>query len=333
MTITQTDHPAAQADPEAQAIRAENLVVTYGDFAAVKGITFHVNTGEFYALLGTNGAGKTTTLETLEGQRKASSGVAHLFGQNSYTHRAKLAGRLGIMLQSAGLAEDLTVAETARMWLELNSAGLSGAAVRSRVTEALAGLELSDKADARVRKLSGGQRRRLDLVMATINEPDLLFLDEPTTGLDPESRDRTWAHIKKMHDGGTTVILTTHYLEEAESMADRLAIMHEGRIALEGSLTEVLSSQPANISFAVRGELVDGVLGGLESRGSAVLTPRGDVTHVALRPADLQGELYRLLSSADAMGARLENVRASEASLAEVFRRISQTSGDTAQQD
>lgn len=332
MTITQTEQPARQVDPEAQAIQAENLVVKYGDFTAVKGINLSIKTGEFYALLGTNGAGKTTTLETLEGQRKASSGVAHLFGMDSYAHRAKLAGRLGVMLQSAGLAEDLTVAETARMWLELNSVGLSSAAVRSRVAEALAGLELTDKADVRVRKLSGGQRRRLDLVMATINEPDLLFLDEPTTGLDPESRDRTWAHIQKMHDGGTTVILTTHYLEEAESMADRLAIMHEGRIALEGSLTEVLSSQPANISFGVGRERVDGLLGGLESRGSAVLTPRGAMTQVSLRPADLQGELYRLLAGAEAMGVELENLRASEASLAEVFRQISQTSGDAAEE-
>lgn len=326
MTITQTTHPEPGIDTETLAARAENLVVKYGDFEAVKGINFTVNTGEFYALLGTNGAGKTTTLETLEGQRKATSGVAHLFGQNSYTHRAKLAARLGIMLQSAGLAEDLSVTETARMWLELNTAGLSSASIKSRVAEALAGLELSDKADVRVRKLSGGQRRRLDLIMATINEPDLLFLDEPTTGLDPESRDRTWAHIKKMHDAGTTVILTTHYLEEAESMADRLAIMHEGRVALEGSLTEVLASQPANISFAAPAESVDELLVGLESRGSASLSPRGALTQVNLRPNDLQGELYRLLSEAAAQNVSVENLRASEASLAEVFRQISQNS-------
>lgn len=301
------------------AISAKGLRCSYGNFEAVRGVDLTIRNGEFFALLGTNGAGKTTTMETLEGHRAASAGTVRVLGGDPAAQKAAIRPRLGIMLQEAGFADDLTVTETVDMWLRQSSSPRGAASVRRTVIAgALETLELADKSSTRVKQLSGGQRRRLDLVLATINQPEVLFLDEPTTGLDPESRERTWAVVNAMHRAGTTVFLTTHYLEEATQYAQRLAIMHDGVIALSGSVAEVLAAEPAAISFSV----APGVsLAGLNRQATVQQKAMGQ--HVKLRSASLQSDLHALLSWAAANSISLERLKASEASLDEVFRRVS----------
>lgn len=307
------------------AISAQGLRCSYGSFEAVRGIDLSIRNGEFFALLGTNGAGKTTTMETLEGHRPASAGTVRVLGGDPFAHKALIRPRLGIMLQEAGFADDLTVTETVDLWLRQSSSPRGAAPVRkSTIAEALETLELADKSSTRVKQLSGGQRRRLDLVLATVNQPEVLFLDEPTTGLDPESRQRTWAVVNAMHRQGTTVLLTTHYLEEATQYAERLAIMHDGVIALSGSVAEVLAAEPAAISFSVA---ADTSLAGLNPNATVqpenAGQPENTGQRVQLRTSNLQAELHALLSWAASNSITLERLKASEASLDEVFRRVS----------
>lgn len=229
-------------------LSASALTRRYGHprtgFEAVRGVDITVDPGELFALLGTNGAGKTSTMELLEGLARPTSGTVEIAGLDPYTHRRTLRPRMGIVLQEAGFSGDLTVLETARMW--------AGTMATPRpVREALAVVDLIDRDNVAVSSLSGGERRRLDLALAIMGRPDILFLDEPTTGLDPESRHRAWDVLTHLLDSGTGIVLTTHYLEEAERLADRISIMHAGRIATSGTLEEIVAAQPAIISFGV----------------------------------------------------------------------------------
>lgn len=300
------------------AISIQGMRCSYGSFEAVKGIDLRIRHGEFFALLGTNGAGKTTSMETLEGHRAASAGKVRVLGADPFRQKAALRPRVGIMLQEAGFADDLTVQETVDLWLRLSSVPGSKKDHKSLASRSLETLELSAKASVRVKQLSGGQRRRLDLVLATVNRPEVLFLDEPTTGLDPESRARTWSVIGDLHRNGTTVLLTTHYLEEATQLAERLAIMHEGELALTGSVSEVLASEPAIVSFSVPPSTDLGTLG----LGQTVHTETTEL-RVTIRTHQLQADLHALLSWANSRNLQLDRLSASEASLDEVFRRIS----------
>ncbi|MFK8908307.1 ABC transporter ATP-binding protein [Streptomyces sp. YS-3] len=224
-------------------IEVEELRRTYaGGFEAVRGISFSVARGELFALLGTNGAGKTSTVELLEGLTPPSGGTVRVLGHDPYTERAAVRPRTGVMLQEGGFPSELTVAETVRMW-----AGCTGGA--RPVGEALELVGLARRADVRVKQLSGGEKRRLDLALALLARPEVLFLDEPTTGLDAEGRHTTWELVRELRDTGTTVLLTTHYLEEAEALAERLAILHEGRIAAAGRVAEVVAAQPSRLCF------------------------------------------------------------------------------------
>src|ERR1022692_1053659 len=197
-------------------------------FDAVRGVSFSVRRGELFALLGTNGAGKTSTMEVLEGLVPPAQGSVRVLGRDPFRERALVRRRMGIMLQEGGFPSDLTVAETGRMWAGTLSAPRP-------VAEALELVDLGHRASVAVRSLSGGERRRLGLAMAILGCPEVLFLDEPTTGLDPESRHRTWLLIRELLAAGTTVLLTTHYLEEAEELADRLAIMDRKSTRLNSS--------------------------------------------------------------------------------------------------
>ncbi|MEU9012106.1 ABC transporter ATP-binding protein [Streptomyces sp. NPDC048479] len=226
-------------------IEAEGLRRTYsGGFEAVTGISFSVARGEIFALLGTNGAGKTSTVELLEGLAAPDGGTVRVLGHDPYRERAAVRPRTGVMLQEGGFPSDLTAAETARMW-----AGCTSGA--RPIGEALELVGLEGRAGVRVKQLSGGERRRLDLALSVLGRPEVLFLDEPTTGLDVEGRHGTWELVRALRNGGTTVLLTTHYLEEAESLADRLAIMHRGRIVTAGSPAEVTAARPSRIRFAL----------------------------------------------------------------------------------
>ncbi|MGW5794840.1 ABC transporter ATP-binding protein [Saccharopolyspora sp. NPDC003752] len=287
-------------------ISVNGLRCRYGDFEAVRGIDFDVHSGELFALLGTNGAGKTTTLETIEGHRAPTAGAVRVFGQDPRRDRS-VRRRTGIMLQEGGFAGDLTVLETARLGAALTSR-------KSDVDESLAAVGLAARRATRVKQLSGGERRRLDLALALLGDPDLLFLDEPTTGMDPESRRATWEMVRARLARGATVLLTTHYLEEAERLAHRLAIMHQGRIAVSGRLVDVLASQQARISFDP-GDRVE--LPPLA--GTATWTG----TRVEVRTPALQRDLHALLSWADGR-LDLAGLRAHQASLEDIFQSVRQ---------
>jgi ABC-2 type transport system ATP-binding protein len=210
------------------AIEVAGLVKRYGEFAAVRGIDLNVGVGEVFALLGPNGAGKTTTVEILEGYRRRDQGEVRVLGEDPGRAGRVWRARLGIVLQSTNDAADLTVRETVRHF--------AGYYPEPRgVNEVIEQVGLAEKAEARVRTLSGGQRRRLDVALGIVGRPELVFLDEPTTGFDPEARRRFWELIRGLARDGTTVLLTTHYLEEAEALADRVGVIVSGVIVAEGT--------------------------------------------------------------------------------------------------
>lgn len=281
-----------------------------GGFEAVREVSFSVREGEIFALLGTNGAGKTSTVEVLEGLAKPTAGTVRVLGFDPFTQRAYVRPRTGVMLQEGGFPSELTVAETAQMW-----AGVTSEARPPR--EALELVGLGGRAQVRVKQLSGGERRRLDLALALIGRPEVLFLDEPTTGMDPEGRRDVAELVRTLRSEGTTVLLTTHYLEEAEQLADRLAIMRAGRIVTSGTTEQVVAEQPSRISF----QLPPGV--GTErlplSVPAAVEGRRVSVRTHALQPA-----LTELLLWARESDVTLGNLQARSASLEEAFLQIAQ---------
>jgi ABC-2 type transport system ATP-binding protein len=209
------------------AIEVEGLRTAYGDHEAVRGIDFAVRRGEVFGLLGPNGAGKTTTVEILEGYRARSGGRVSVLGHDPGERPAGLRERVGIVLQSCGTYANLTVRETVGHWATFYPAPRDV----DEVVE-LTGLEAA--ADRRARTLSDGQHRRLDLALALVGDPELVFLDEPTTGFDPAARRAAWGTVRSLRDLGKTVLLTTHYLDEAQALADRVAIIKDGEILAEG---------------------------------------------------------------------------------------------------
>ncbi|WP_369272025.1 ABC transporter ATP-binding protein [Streptomyces sp. R11] len=281
-----------------------------GGFEAVRGITFSVDRGEVFALLGTNGAGKTSTVELLEGLARPAAGRVRVLGHDPHAERDVVRPRTGVMLQEGGFPSELTVAETARMWAGCVSGAMPEA-------EALGMVGLGRRAGVRVKQLSGGERRRLDLALALLGRPEVLFLDEPTTGLDAEGRRDTWELVRELRDAGTTVLLTTHYLEEAENLADRIAILHEGRIAAAGTPAEVTAAQPSRISFELPQGYFVGDLPPLDDMGVREHEIDGRV--VRLRTHELQRTATRLLVWADAAGVELRRLDVRPASLEEAF--------------
>ena len=217
----------------ALAIDVNDLFKAYGPREAVRGVSFDVRRGEVFGLLGPNGAGKTTTVEILEGHRERTSGQVRVLGQDPGERPADLRSRVGIVLQSCGTYPHLTVRETLTHWASLYPTPRS-----VQETLRLAGLE--EAADRRARTLSGGQQRRLDFALALIGDPELIFLDEPTTGFDPAARRAAWDVVRALRELGKTVLLTTHYLDEAQALADRVAIVKDGRILAEGPPGELV---------------------------------------------------------------------------------------------
>ncbi|MER6384102.1 ABC transporter ATP-binding protein [Streptomyces sp. NPDC001118] len=308
-------------DEHEDVIEVTDLRRVYGGgFEAVRGITFSVARGEIFALLGTNGAGKTSTVELLEGLAAPAEGRIRILGHDPYRERAAVRPRTGVMLQEGGFPAELTVAETARMW-----AGCTGGARPE--SEVLGLVGLAERHEVRVKQLSGGERRRLDLALALLGDPEVLFLDEPTTGLDAQGRRDTWELVRALRDAGTTVLLTTHYLEEAEGLADRLAILHEGRIAVSGTPAEVTAGQPSRMSF----ELPDGYfLGDLPPLADlGVCGHESDGGVVRLRTTQLQRTATGVLAWAERTGIELRRLDVRSASLEEAFLGIAreQTQG------
>jgi ABC-2 type transport system ATP-binding protein len=231
------------------AIVVTGLVKRYDELEAVRGVSFEVAVGEVFCLLGPNGAGKTTITEILEGYRSRSAGDASVLGLDPASGARELRERVGIVLQSCGVQADLTVGELLEMYGRYHRHPRSA-------DELIDLVELDAKRDTRAAQLSGGQRRRLDLALALVGDPDLVFLDEPTTGFDPQARRQAWATIRALCGLGKTIFLTTHFMDEAQTLADRVAVMRAGEIIAIGAPNELggRDARPAEIRF----ELPDG---------------------------------------------------------------------------
>ncbi|MFF9642701.1 ABC transporter ATP-binding protein [Kitasatospora aureofaciens] len=299
--------------PGGNVIEVTDLHRHYGtgttEYHAVRGVDLTVGRGELFALLGTNGAGKTSTMEVIEGLAAPSGGTVRVLGHDPFEERAAVRPRIGVMLQEGGFPGELTAAETGRAW-----AGVTSGA--RPVAEALELVGLGHRAGVRVKQLSGGERRRLDLAMALLGRPEVLFLDEPSTGLDPEARAAVWRLVRELRAQGTTVLLTTHYLEEAEELADRLAIMHGGRVVTTGTVAEVIAGRPSRITFELP-----------EFTGAALpVLPGAEVTvdgrKVTVQSTGLQDTLTDLLGWARHHGIALGALDARSASLEEAFLAI-----------
>ena len=313
-------------------IEAANVTRTYGKgskgssvFTAVAGVSLSVARGELVSVLGVNGAGKTSLVEVIEGIAPAASGTVRVLGRDPVRDRPLIRPRMGIMLQEAGFAQALTVAETLRMW--------AGTLTSPRpVTEALELVDLTRRADIRVKSLSGGERRRLDLAMAILGRPHILFLDEPTTGLDPASRRRTWDLIRRMLAEGTTVLLTTHYLEEAEELADRVLIMAAGLVRAQGTVAEIVSNHPSHLSFSLPAPSPIGEAD-LHALPALVDAPERARDRIRLFSSDLHMTLSALMHLADTRGVRLTGLNARSASLEQAFLALTAEDTDSTDDD
>ncbi|QSB06711.1 ABC transporter ATP-binding protein [Natronoglycomyces albus] len=313
----QRAHPPAVSSAPAFAV--QNVTCQYGSYTAVEEVSFSVSSGEIFALLGTNGAGKTTTVESLQGNHTPTSGQVRVLGKDPGRLWRTLAGRVAVISQESGFAPDLTVAETLRMWQALNP---------RREATAFAGQDpidvvgLSHRRDAKVGVLSGGEKRRLDLALAVSTGPEVLFADEPTTGLDPASRRSTWEVLRTLAAHGCAILLTTHYLDEAAELADQVAIMNSGKVVQSGTVAQVVSAQDATISFALPEGVTASHLPELV-HGRTDCFETGGRRSVVVYTGQLQADMLRILTWADEEGLVLEELAAHPASLDEVFAALS----------
>ena len=273
----------------AAAISVTDLRKSYGEFEALRGISFDIREGEVFGLLGPNGAGKTTTVEILEGYRRRDAGSIEVLGFDPQRFELGFRERIGVVLQQSQLLPNLTVAETHRIY--------AGYYERPRdIDEVIQLVGLAEKRDARVRTLSGGQKRRLDLGLALVGDPDLIFLDEPTTGFDPAARRIAWDMIRSLRTLGKTVLLTTHYLDEAQELCDRVAVLREGLIVRIGTPAEL--------------------------RGTSLETEiryRRDGEEVVLRTVEPTRVLQELTAEALAAGRELEGLEVRRPTLEDVY--------------
>ncbi len=271
------------------AIAVRDLRKSYGASEALRGISFEIREGEVFGLLGPNGAGKTTTIEILEGYRTRDGGEVEVLGFDPERAGSAFRERIGVVLQQSQLWPNLTVAETHRMF--------AGYYEHPRnADEVIALVGLAEKRDARVKTLSGGQKRRLDLGIALVGDPNLVFLDEPTTGFDPAARRAAWDMIRSLRSLGKTILLTTHYLDEAEQLADRLAVLREGEIIREGTPAELTGgSSETEIRY------------------------RKDGHEVVIHTSDPTKLLHQLTAEALAAGRELEGLSVRRPTLEDVY--------------
>jgi ABC-2 type transport system ATP-binding protein len=275
----------------APAIEVRGLRKRYGDHEAVAGIDFSVGRGEVFGLLGPNGAGKTTTVEILEGYRERSAGEVDVLGRDPARRELELRRRVGIVLQSSGMYRHITVREALDHWAHLYPSPRD-------VDEVIDVAGLRESEDVRTRRLSGGQLRRLDLALALVGDPELIFLDEPTTGFDPAARRAAWDTVRSLKGLGKTVLLTTHYLDEAQALADRVAIIKDGRILAEGAPGELGAGDSSRYRVAWR-------------NGRGLIEER-----VTDDPTTL---LHELTEAALARGDRLRDLSVTRPSLEDIY--------------
>lgn len=291
------------------AVSVSGLVKLYGALRAVDDVSFEVARGEVFALLGPNGAGKSTTVEILEGHRKRTSGSVSVLDSDPETAGGSFRDRIGIVLQSSGIDPELTVREAIDFY---------GSAYSRRIPtgELIEMVELDEKADARISTLSGGQQRRIDVALGLAGDPDVVFLDEPTTGFDPAARRRGWELIERLASQQRTVLLTTHYLDEAEVLADRVAVLARGRIVAEGTPAQLRArAGSALIRFSVpdRAESVSDLLGPIS--GAIIGRDRG----VEITTDAPTADLAHLTGWAAQRGIELDNLTVSVPSLEDVY--------------
>jgi ABC-type multidrug transport system ATPase subunit len=296
----------------------EGLVKDYGAVRAVDGLSLTIEAGEVFALLGPNGAGKTTTVEILEGHRTRTAGEVRVLGMDPQTGGRAYRERIGIVLQEAGFDEEFTVRE-----LVMLHAGLYPR--RREVDEVIERVGLAEKAKARTKTLSGGQRRRLDLALGLVGDPELLFLDEPTTGFDPSARRRAWELVASLRDLGTTIVLTTHYMEEAESLADRVAVIQGGRLVALDTPANLVAREGAEVMISF--DLPDGV-GAEELPVLGVGTVRARGTRVDIPTAHPTHDLNALTEWALRRDLRLAGLTMARPTLEDVYLDLTEVGGD-----
>jgi ABC-2 type transport system ATP-binding protein len=287
------------------AVSVHDLTKSYEGEPAVRGVDFEIHQGEIFALLGPNGAGKTTTVEILEGYRSRDGGDVSVLGFDPGKHAVQIRPRIGIVLQSTGVDRYLTVEETVAMYASFYPHPRP-------VDEAVALVGLAEKRDARVLKLSGGQQRRLDVAIALVGDPDLLFLDEPTTGFDPSARREAWEIVKDLAQLGKTVLLTTHYMDEAQYLADRVAVIAAGKIVATGTPQTIggRDSSRQSVRFRLADEAKFPESFGARSVGEGVLE---------LTPDDLTKAIHDLTGWALDHGISLESLEIARPSLEDIY--------------
>jgi ABC-2 type transport system ATP-binding protein len=298
--------PAAGA-----AVRVRELRKAYKDVVAVDGIELEVSTGECFGLLGPNGAGKTTTIEICEGLTEPDAGDVEVLGLRWASDAPSLRQRLGIQLQETQLADKLTVLETVRLFRSFYAQG-------PRPDDVIALVQLEEKRQARISALSGGQKQRLALACALVGDPDLLFLDEPTTGLDPQARRQLWDLIEAFKKAGRTILLTTHYMEEAERLCDRVAIMDHGKVIARGTPRELIASLGVDhvVEFSPGSDEVDVAAVG---RIDGVRHVRNENGTVCIEATELHRVLPALLEELRRQDVPLAELRTHSATLEDVF--------------
>lgn len=304
--------PAAAGEADL-AVSVRGLVKRYGDVTAVDGIDLDVRRGRCLGVLGPNGAGKTTTIEILEGLKQPDAGEVKVLGRSWATDRRWLQERIGVQLQETDLQEKLGVYETLRLFASFFERTRS-------IDEVLDLIDLREKKDAWVKNLSGGQRQRLNVGCALLNQPEVLFLDEPTTGLDPQARRMLWEVVERFKEGGGTVLLTTHYMEEAERLADDLVVVDRGRIIAEGAPAELIASLGAEslVSITVEGG-ADAVSDDALTALDGVDSVRREGDAIVLVVTDTKTAIAEVFGSAAASGIVIEDLRTHRPTLEDVF--------------
>jgi ABC-2 type transport system ATP-binding protein len=295
------------------AIRVDGLVKSYGPNRAVDGIGFAVKQGEIFGLLGPNGAGKTTTVEILEGLRDADSGAVELFGKDLRRGREELKQKIGVALQTTTLMQNLTCWEILDLFASFYTQSEDPDGLLQR-------LGLQEKRNAQVKTLSGGQQQRLSVALALVNSPQLVFLDEPTTGLDPQARRSLWQVVEEMKEEGRTVLLTTHYMEEAEQLCNRIAIMDHGKILAMDTPDRLVKSQFTE--RAIQFPKPEGATAQDFADLPGVLRAAEEDDDVVLYSEQVQRSLGALLERADAKGMEMDDVHVRRATLEDVFLKL-----------
>lgn len=290
-----------------ETITATGLKKSYGGIKAVDNISFSVHTGEVYSFLGPNGAGKTTTVEILEGIRKPDGGKVTVLNQDPWHSASKLRDRVGIMPQDFRFIERITPREAIRYYCNLFG-------IRDRTKELLDMLELTEVRNVHFENLSGGQKQKVGICLALVNDPEVVFLDEPTTGLDPKARRKIWELIRNLKSEGRTVILTTHYLEEAEMLADRVAIMDHGRIIVEGGPEEIIQKmgKGRRLHLAMSRKLEEYLRDNLRLE----FAETGNDLSIVVRDS---GDILKVLSYAQENGIELTGMTLKEDTLEDIF--------------